>query len=127
MNQITNIVAAAGVLYEMFARIIPTKKNWSIVHKVFSVLKAVSGFLNVEKKDDKPRFPTATPYLLCLLFATTVLFSCKTLRNTQVDCLSSKMVHITLIDAKGNPYTFHQKYCDTIRVVVLPDTTNLKK
>jgi len=126
-NNVIDWLGIAGGVYEVLARAIPTKKNWSILHKVFKVLVTVSGFLNKGKgADEKPKLPTATPLLLCFIFAT-VLFSCKTLKNTQIDCISKKQVHITLIDKNGNPYTFHSTYCDTIRVVQLPDTTNIKQ
>jgi hypothetical protein len=129
MNQTTiDIIGGVAGLYEVLARAIPTKKNWSILHKVFQVLVTVSGFLNKGKNDadKKPGVSNVVNFLLCFIFAT-ALFSCKTLKNTKVDCLSEKVVHVTLIDKNGKTYTFHSTYCDSIRVVVLPDTTNVKR
>lgn len=127
---ITEIIAIAGGVYETLSRIIPTKKSWSIVHGVLKFVLNVSGFLNREKPGINQKIVKDKNFyqnLSIVFIIATLAFSCKSIKETQVDCLSKKTVHVTLISKKGDFYTIHVPYCDSILVQSLADTVNLKQ
>jgi len=46
---VTVVVSVATGVYEVVVRVIPTVKNYSLLHKIIGVLQKVSEFLNITK------------------------------------------------------------------------------
>jgi hypothetical protein len=108
--------------YEVLSRVIPTEKNYSIVHKVFSALSFLSGFLNREKPIKKKGF-----FSILAILIVSSLFSCKTVEK--IDCYSKSTFPLTYVTKTGQVYTVNIPYCDTVKLKTeaVPDTVQMKK
>jgi hypothetical protein len=104
---IIDLVTYIAGCYEVIARAIPTKKDWSLVHKILKILVVVSEFMN----NKKPK--SLNPVVLLFVASTMFLFSCKT---TQVNCKHSTMLPVTLQINDSTFTTTWVYFCDTILV-----------
>lgn len=110
MKQIENLLPLAIGIYEFLSHVIPTKKNHSLLNKIFKGLSFLSGLLNREKPYTDS---TMKLFTLALIFSF-VFVSCKTLKN--ISCNSTKFVNVTFIAPDGYTYTLAVPYCDTVLV-----------
>jgi hypothetical protein len=106
--------------YETLTRLVPTTgKNYSLVHKIFSILgkvingaKIVSDFLNREK-------PYKTPGAGLVLVLVVLMASCKSVQK--IECGHSYNVPVTFHNlTTGVFYTVNVPFCDTVNVTEAP-------
>ncbi|HEX7904821.1 MAG TPA: hypothetical protein VF487_13175 [Chitinophagaceae bacterium] len=96
---------------EVLTRILPTKKNYSPVHRILKTLLDISSFFNQEKKPGKIN---RSIQVIIFITIVSVLVSCSV--SKKVNCVSSKTVPVVIVTGDSNYYTINVPYCDTIRI-----------